>query len=276
MSKEEDRQQQDDQLPSAAAVAEAAGSSSGATATATLTAAAASDSSTALHKLYPINSFVELTLGPGTGSGGDGDGDGQGEKVSGLVYCTDAICNTVVLRQSLVHTTLVSDVRFISADSVVERKVIKRGDAAAAAAAAAATGNGGGEGGGGAGADANGGGGPTAADLEEMARQLPPPPTRRALEEREKRALKLAEDSLLHINDSASPLGQATFDKLLKACNEVVWEDSDAIVVLGQVRVDAPYGPNDCKLIRVGKTEKERGLAQGSLERVKKIVAHEG
>lgn len=239
MAKEEDQQQEEDHQPTAEA-----GSSSGAT---------AADSSSALHQLYPINSFVELTLGPG-----------DGEKVSGVVYCTDDICNTVVLRKSLVHTTLVSEVRFISADSVVERKIIKKGDAAAA-------GGGGGEGG----EDADSSG-PTAADLEEMARQLPPPPTRRALEEREKRALKLAEDSLLHINDSASPLGQATFDKLLKACNEVVWQDSDAIVVLGQVRVDAPYGPNDCKLIKVGKTEKERGLAQGSLERVKKIVAHEG
>jgi len=214
----------------------------------TAAAPTAGEGGKALHELYPANAFMELTLSAESG----------GEKVSGIVHCTDEISNTVVLRSSLVYTTLSSQIRFVGAATVAERKVLRE------------SGEDGGE------AAAEGEAGPTAADLEEMARPLPPPPTKKALEDREKRALKMAMEHMKHINDSATPLGQATFDTLLKACNSVEWVDGTAIVVLGEVRVDEPYGPEDCVLIRPGKTERERNLAMDSLNRVKKIIAHKG
>lgn len=54
------------------------------------------------------------------------------------------------------------------------------------------------------------------------------------------------------------------FDRLLKACNEVVWE-GESILVLGQVQVDPPYKPENCKEI-------SGGTGGGSLDRIKKIV----
>lgn len=55
------------------------------------------------------------------------------------------------------------------------------------------------------------------------------------------------------------------FDRLLKACNEVVWMD-DSIIVLNSIQVDQPYREDNCKLLKAGS-------AQGSLDRVRKIVA---
>eukprot|EP00934_Nitzschia_sp_Nitz4_P005405 Nitzschia sp. Nitz4//scaffold2_size372955//91116//91931//NITZ4_000386-RA/size372955-augustus-gene-0.409-mRNA-1//-1//CDS//3329546665//5395//frame0 len=90
-------------------------------------------------------------------------------------------------------------------------------------------------------------------------------PNRKALEEREKRALKMAQESLKRLNPKASPKGQAVFDLLLKACNEVVWQN-ESIIVLNSIQVDAPYDQGNCKLLK-------SGSGQGSLERVQKIVA---
>ena len=61
------------------------------------------------------------------------------------------------------------------------------------------------------------------------------------------------------------------FDKLLKACNEAVWK-GDAILVLGQVQVDPPYGPEQCKILQKNASGK-KSLDDGSLERIQKIVA---
>ena len=66
----------------------------------------------------------------------------------------------------------------------------------------------------------------------------------------------------------ATPKGQACFDRLLKACNEVVWKE-DSILVLNQVQVDPPYEPDNCRIIQRGN---KKSLDDGSLERVKKIV----
>ena len=55
------------------------------------------------------------------------------------------------------------------------------------------------------------------------------------------------------------------FDRLLKACNEVVWKE-ESIIVLNSIRVDPPYREENCKLLKAGS-------AQGSLNRVQKIVA---
>ena len=67
----------------------------------------------------------------------------------------------------------------------------------------------------------------------------------------------------------ASPEGQAVFDRLVKACNEVVWK-GESILVLNQIQVDPPYGPEHCRTISNGK---QGALENSSLDRVKKIVA---
>ncbi len=59
------------------------------------------------------------------------------------------------------------------------------------------------------------------------------------------------------------------FDKLLKACNEVVWS-GESILVLDQIRVDPPYGSNNCSLIQ--SADGDVSLNEGSLERVKRIL----
>ena len=69
----------------------------------------------------------------------------------------------------------------------------------------------------------------------------------------------------------ASPEGQEVFDRLLKACNEVVWK-GEAILVLNQIQVDPPYAPENCRMIS-SSNNKAGALENSSLERVKKIVA---
>ena len=64
----------------------------------------------------------------------------------------------------------------------------------------------------------------------------------------------------------ASPKGQMIFDRLLKACNEVVWKN-ESIIVLHTIQVDPPYEQENCKLLKGGSAQ------QGSLDRVQKIVA---
>lgn len=86
----------------------------------------------------------------------------------------------------------------------------------------------------------------------------------------------ISNSNLLFV-EQASAVGQAVFDRLLKACGEVVWEsgDSTSIIVLNQVQVDAPYQPENCKIItKTGANgrSKQGALEDGSLERVKKIV----
>jgi hypothetical protein len=58
------------------------------------------------------------------------------------------------------------------------------------------------------------------------------------------------------------------FDRLLKACNEVVWR-GESILVLNQIQVDPPYGIENCRLLSNAERQSE-----GSLDRVKKIVGH--
>mmetsp|Transcript_25860 Transcript_25860/g.56697 ORF Transcript_25860/g.56697 Transcript_25860/m.56697 type:complete len:178 (-) Transcript_25860:170-703(-) len=88
---------------------------------------------------------------------------------------------------------------------------------------------------------------------------------KKALEEREKRAIRLAQENFKHLNPQAPPKGQVVFDRLLKACNEVVWRE-DSIVVLDSIIVDPPYTQDDCKILKASSK-------QGSLDRVQKIVS---
>jgi len=197
----------------------------------------------ALAATYPVNTLMELKLSP------------SGTTVRGLVYCTDEFSNTIVLKKSLVHTTLSSEITVINAASVTEKRNVM---------------------------DMDGGRTNKKTENEEsLARELadvggveglksfaPPNVSRKALEERERRAIRLAEESFSHINQKASPAGKKIFDKLLKACNEVVWK-GESILVLKEIRVDPPYTADKCSLIN---TANSGGLGEHSLERVKKIV----
>jgi hypothetical protein len=65
----------------------------------------------------------------------------------------------------------------------------------------------------------------------------------------------------------ASAEGQAVFDKLVKACNEVIWK-GESILVLNQIQVDPPYAPANCRMT----SSKPSKLENSSLDRVKRIV----
>jgi hypothetical protein len=59
------------------------------------------------------------------------------------------------------------------------------------------------------------------------------------------------------------------FDRLLKACNEVIWK-GESIIVLNQIQVDPPYAKDDCKLLKAASGASTQGAS--SLDRVQKIV----
>jgi len=107
---------------------------------------------------------MELTLSP------------TDETIQGLVYCTDEISNSIVLKKSLNYTTLASEIRVINAACVKSKKVI-----AAEAPKSRTTGG-----------DENG-------EVQEIAMPLPNV-TKKSIDEREKRAIMLAEESFKHIN----------------------------------------------------------------------------
>jgi len=190
-----------------------------------------------LNDDYPVNSVMEITIKP------------SNKKLTGLIYCTDDISNTIVLKKSVNYTTLASDIWVLNADSVLEKKVIVKEAPTAKNS----------------GAEVN-------AAVDEDVLELAMPllnVSRESIEKREKRAIMLAEDSFKHINQKATPEGQVVFDRLLKACNEVVWK-GESILVLHQIRVDPPYGSENCRLIQ--NAGGDVVLNEGSLERVKRIV----
>lgn len=215
------------------------------------------DTDQPLYVTYPVNSVVELTLSP------------DKEIVRGLVYTTDEISNSIVLKKSLKHTTLASEIRICNAASVLSRTIITTESQISNSQNGKEEVN----------AESNSKTGKVSRtkegtnDLENKVDLEVPIPlpvvSRKALDEREKRAIRLAEEGFAQINQKASPEGQAVFDRLLKACNEVVWKD-ESIFVLNQIRVDPPYGKDNCKLLVTGAGG---SLNEGSLERVKKIVA---
>ena len=67
-------------------------------------------------------------------------------------------------------------------------------------------------------------------------------------------------------------MGQIVFDRLLKACNEVVWK-GESIIVLDTIKVDPPYKQDDCKLLRSAVAGSGQSKLKGSLDRVQKIVS---
>lgn len=51
-----------------------------------------------------------------------------------------------------------------------------------------------------------------------------------------------------------------------------MWKGETSILVLNQIQVDAPYQPENCRIIASNGIGKNGALEDGSLDRVKKIV----
>jgi len=189
-----------------------------------------------LCEAYPVNSIIELTLEP------------NGEVISGLVYCTDDVSNSIVLKRSHRNTPVTSDVQIVNVSSIRDKKIIR--DLAASTESTDTSDQ----------------------EVLNVSDEISVPilvVSKKEVEEIEKRAAKIAEETFHHINQKATPEGQSLFQRLLKACNEVVWS-GEAILVLNQIRVDPPYGSENCVLFNKGGDEV---LNEGSLERVKRIVS---
>jgi len=203
------------------------------------------NSSIPLSIAYPVNSYVELSIA--TPAAADASTRGQISTLKGMIYTTDSISNTVVLIKSLPNTSLY-DIHMINASSIVGCESLSvLPEVTASGSTNSGTNNGG--------------------NSNTSNHSL------QSLLERERRAIKLATESLTQINANATPRAQMIFDLLVKGCNVVSWGEGDSIVVLNQVRVDPPYKPESCTWIGSKSGEKEtKSLEEGSLERVKRIV----
>jgi hypothetical protein len=98
-----------------------------------------------------------------------------GNIIRGVIYCTDEFSNSIVVKRALVHTTTSCEITIINADSVMESKAIDITSDEAKELVGGVTG------------------------IDELKLPLPNV-SKKALEEREKRAIRLAEESFGHIN----------------------------------------------------------------------------
>ena len=130
----------------------------------------ASASTLPLSSIYPINTHMELTL------------KNTNDKIQGTIYCTDEISNTIVLKTSLIHTTLSSQITVINADVVMDRRRVEGDD------------------------ESGEGGGAEGAAAQQQGTEVLPNVSRRMVEERERRAIKLMEESFSHVNQKVSEL----------------------------------------------------------------------
>jgi len=190
-----------------------------------------------LYIKYPISSQWEFKLN-------------NGETVQGEIYCTDQVADLIILQDPTNN-----DIRMISVTSIINGgetqqitennngSDIEEDDAIEKAATVTAT-----------------------------TKKVDIVHSKKVLDEREKRAIRLAQESLKHLNPKAPPMGQIVFDRLLKACNEVVWK-GESIIVLDTIKVDPPYKQDDCKLLRSAVAGSGQSKLKGSLDRVQKIVS---
>lgn len=114
-----------------------------------------------LSSIYPVNSLMELTLN-----------NDSNETTQGTIYCTDEVSNTIVLKKSLLHTTLSSEITVINAAVVTGRRIITDQDESA----------------------------------KSEDKMLLPSVSRRMVEERERRAIRLMEESFSHVNQQVSSI----------------------------------------------------------------------
>lgn len=110
-------------------------------------------------------------------------------------------------------------------------------------------------------------------DEEKALVQPLPPADLKACAKRESEALAAMEAAMAQLNPNASPAGQAMFDALSKTM-DCSWVDN-SINVLDQVRVDAPYGVDDCVSLDGNKNslDRIRKVMQGSLKKMTKSAA---
>lgn len=160
-----------------------------ATATTTISSSSFSATATPLHVRYPVNAVVELTLAPSS------------ELVQGTVYATDEMSQAVVLQKSLVHTTLATEIRIVHVASIVSSNIISAPPSSSTwndpptnnnPSSNSITNN----------SRSNADDLSTSSSLAVATPLAMPLPiiNRKTLEEREKRALRLAEENLRHIN----------------------------------------------------------------------------
>lgn len=115
-----------------------------------------------LSTIYPINTLMELTLN-----------NNESQVTTGTIYCTDEVSNTIVLKKSLVHTTLSSEITVINAAVVTGRRIISAEE--------------------------------QQDEVGESSKEVVlPNVSRRMVEERERRAVKLMEESFRHVNQQVS------------------------------------------------------------------------
>ena len=120
-----------------------------------------------LAATYPVNTLMEIKVAP------------AGNIIRGVIYCTDEFSNSIVIKRALVHTTTSSEITIVNADSVMEHKAIDITSEEAKELVGGVTG------------------------IDELKLPLPNV-SKKALEEREKRAIRLAEESFGHINQKVS------------------------------------------------------------------------
>lgn len=149
---------------------------------------ASADLSEPLHIAYPVNTIMELTLAPP-----------HDEVVRGLVYTTDEISNSIVLKRALPHTTITCEIRILNASSVINKKVIQSQDSNSGTIQNSSI-------------KANESSDASTPQQHDgtggLLDSAPPLPavSKKSLDERERRALKLAEESFAHINQKVSLL----------------------------------------------------------------------
>lgn len=118
-----------------------------------------------LYLQYPANSLWEISLS-------------TGETVTGTVYCTDEVSNTVFIQKNLTHTTLATELRVLHASQITRSKSLP--------------------------SDQGGDdGSSSSAPLPKV--------QKKALEEREKRAIRMAEESFRHINEKVRLMKTPSF-----------------------------------------------------------------
>jgi hypothetical protein len=153
-----------------------------------------------LYLQYPVGSTWDFTLS-------------TEEKVIGAtVYCTDEVSETVMIQKALTHTTLATEVRIVQASHIVLATKCGDGDVAEATTGSSSNNNN---------RAAGLGGGESSSSADVMSSFLSQPLPKiqkKALEERERRAVRLAEESFRHINQKVRvivfymffPLGYGT------------------------------------------------------------------
>jgi hypothetical protein len=141
---------------------------------------------------FPVNSLWELTVSenPHTSSSSSSSSSGSSSSsiISGRVYCTDEISQMVVIQKALIHTTLATEIRMINVAHIVSARCLDRPIDEKLDVSDTATGIQHSQ--------------PPAIPLSQPLPQL----HAKTLEDRERRALRLAEESFKHINQKVCEL----------------------------------------------------------------------